>query len=147
MAMINNSKFIYIIYIRTTPERVWAAITNPHLTKQFWGHENISDWKEGSTWKHIADDNKRTVKLVGEVLKVRPRELVLTWADPSNLEDNSHVSFKMELAKEAVCLKVTHNNFKVGSKISDRVKDGWPRVLSSMKSFLETGRGLITWSN
>jgi uncharacterized protein YndB with AHSA1/START domain len=145
--MNNSSKFIYIIYIRTTQERIWAAITNPHLTRQFWGHENISDWKEGSKWQHIADDNKRTIKLVGKIIKFRPKELMLTWANPANLEDNSHVTFKIEHTKEAICLKVIHSDFKVGSKMLDMIKIGWPRVLSSMKSFLETGRALITWDN
>ena len=143
--MINHSKFIYITYIRTTPERIWAAITNPHLTKQFWGYENISDWKEGSPWKHVDNYNKRTVKLVGKILRITPKELILTWASPTNLEDSSQVTFKIKSIKEAVCLQVTHNNFKIGSKTPDMIKDGWPRVLSSMKSFLETGRALITW--
>ncbi len=72
---------------------------------------------------------------------------MLTWTDPDNLEDNSRVTFKIGTAKEAVCLKVMHDNFKVGSKMPEMVKDGWPRVLSSMKSYLETGRALITWDN
>ena len=146
--MINSSKFIYIIHIRTTPERIWAAITNPHLTRQFWGHENISDWQEGSDWRHVADGNKPTVKLVGEVIKAVPqRLLILTWADPRDLQDNSRVTFDIESIDDAVRLRVIHKNFKVGSKMFERIKDGWPRVLSSMKSFLETGRPLITWNN
>ena len=146
--MINSSKFIYIIHIRTTPERIWAAITNPHLTRQFWGHENISDWKEGSDWQHVEVYHRPKLKLVGEVIKAVPQKLlILTWADPHNLPDNSQVTFEIKCAKDVVCLKVIHNNFKVGSKMFGRIKDGWPRVLSSMKSFLETGRPLITWNN
>ena len=144
--MINNSKFIYTIYIRTSPERIWAAITNPFLCKQFWGYENVSDWKEGSTWKHLADDNKRSIKFIGKILKVTPKELMLTWADFNNIEDTSQVTFKIYTVKEAVCLKVIHTNFQVGSKMQEQIKDGWPRVLSSLKSFLETGKALKTWN-
>ena len=70
------------------------------------------------------------------------RRLVLTWADPDDLKDKSRVTFEIEKVKNVVCLTVTHDRFKAGSIMSGKVARGWPRVLSSMKSFLETGKGL-----
>lgn len=148
--MSNNSKFVYTVDIRATPKRIWDAITKPDVTRQFWGHENISNWRQDYEWLHVAVDNNRTVKLVGEVVKVIPQKLlILTWADPMHIEDNSKVTFEIKEIKEknATCLKIIHNNFKVESKMFEDIKVGWPMVLSSMKSFLETGKPLITWNN
>ncbi len=142
--MKNNPKFSYTVYMKATPERIWAVITNPLLSQQYWGHKNISDWKEGSSWQHVANDNKSTVKLVGEVLKFNSKELILTWASPNNLEDKSRVTFKINAIKDAVYLSVTHDNFKDGSKMFKEIMTGWPQVLSNMKSFIETGK---TYSN
>ena len=66
----------------------------------------------------------------------------LSWADPDNLKDKSRVTFELEPIKGQVCLTVTHDHFKAGSKMVGKVSWGWPRVLSSLKSFLETGKGL-----
>ena len=71
-----------------------------------------------------------------------PKRLVLTWADPDNLKDKSRVTFEIEKVGDSVCLTVTHDQFKAGSTMAGKVSWGWPRVLSSMKSFLETGKGL-----
>ncbi len=146
--MTYNSKFIYSIYIRATPKMIWDAITNPKIALKYWRHANISSWSQGSTWTHVANDNGSTVMLVGEVLEVVPHKLLaLTWIDPADIEDKSCVTFKIERIKEAACLKVTHSNFKIKSKMFENIKIGWPRVLSSMKSYLETGKALIIWDN
>ena len=65
-----------------------------------------------------------------------------TWADPDALKDKSRVTFEIEPVKNMVCLTVTHDNFKTGSETAEKVAMGWPRVLSSLKTFLETGKGL-----
>ena len=146
MVTLNNSKFVYIIYIRTTPERIWDSITKPELTRQYWGYENISEWKLGYDWQHVFADNKRKLKQIGEVIKVIPRKLLrLSWVDPHNLNDSSQVTFEIE-SINGIRLKVTHNNFKSGSKMFEQIKDRWPKVLFSMKSFLENGKPLITWN-
>jgi len=89
----------------------------------------------------VAPENE--VWITGEVVEsVPPKRLVLTWADPDDLKDKSRVTFEIEGIKDMVCLTVTHDNFKAGSKMARKVSWGWPRVLSSMKSFLETGKGL-----
>jgi len=137
-------KLVYTTFIRTTPKKLWTAITKPEFTRQYWaGVENVSDWKKGSKWEHIGGDKQREVWITGKVLECTPpKRLVLSWADPDDLADKSRVTFEIEPAEDMVCLTVTHDNFKAGSSMVGKVSGGWPRVLSSMKSFLETGKGL-----
>jgi uncharacterized protein YndB with AHSA1/START domain len=137
-------KQVYTTLIRTTPKKLWEAITKPEFTRQYWaGVENVSDWKKGSKWEHIGGDEKREVWITGKVLECNPpKRLVLSWADPDDLADKSRVTFEIEAIEDMVCLTVTHGNFKAGSTMAGKVSGGWPRVLSSMKSFLETGEGL-----
>ncbi len=137
-------ELIYTTYIRTTPEKLWNAITNPEFARQYWGgNENVSDWNKGSNWQHVANDATRTVRIVGKVLEsVPPKRLVLTWADPANEADVSRVTFEIEPLGDEVRLDVIHGDFKPGSDMVDKVSGGWPRVLSSLKSFLETGKAL-----
>ena len=142
-----TNDFIYTTYIKTTPEKLWAAITNPEFTRQYWGHENISDWKKGSKWQHVAHDDKRTIKLVGEVLESIPsKRLVLSWADPANPADDSRVTFEIDVFEDMVRLNFVYGDFMDGSTMAKKVVSGWPRVLSSMKTFLETGKALNTWA-
>jgi uncharacterized protein YndB with AHSA1/START domain len=135
-------KLVYQTFIRSTPKKTWDAITKPEFCRQYWaGIGNVSDWKRGSKWEHMAPGNE--VWIMGEVVEsIPPKRLVLTWADPDDLKDKSRVTFEIERIKDLVCLTVTHDDFKAGSKMAGKVSWGWPRVLSSMKSFLETGKGL-----
>lgn len=137
-------KLVYKTYIRTTPKKVWTAITKHEFTRQYWaGLATVSDWKKGSPWQLAAEGDKPDIYVTGRVLECVPLKcLVLSWAEPENLADKSRVTFEIEPIKDLVCLTVTHGNFKAGSKIPGKVSGGWPRVLSSMKSFLETGKGL-----
>jgi uncharacterized protein YndB with AHSA1/START domain len=103
----------------------------------------VSDWKKGSPWQHITRGKKPEIYIIGKVLEcLPPKRLVLSWADPDDLADKSRVTFEIEPVKDMVCLTVTHGSFKAGSTMAGKVSWGWPRVLSSMKSFLETGKGL-----
>lgn len=144
----SNSKFVYTLYIAATPEKVWRALLEGELTRQYWGHENVSDWKPGSPWQHVADDGKRTVRLVGEVVEiVPPHRLVLTWADPADAADkakHSRVTFEIEAVADMARLTVTHD--ELSTDMLGKIANGWPRVLSSLKSFLETGKPLKTWA-
>jgi len=135
-------KLVYTTFIRSTPKKTWDAITKPEFTRKYWaGIANVSDWKKGSKWEHVAEGNE--VWITGEVMEsTPPRRLVLTWADPEHLKDKSRVSFEIEPIEDMVCLTVTHDHFKAGSKMAGKVASGWPRVLSSLKSFLEGGKGL-----
>ncbi len=145
-----NDTFVYVTYIATTPEKVWKALIEGELTRQYWKHENVSDWKAGSKWRHVGTDAARTVKLVGEVLESVPnKRLAMTWAEPSDAADktrHSRVAIDIEPVGEMVRLTVTHEDLKPGSEMQRKIAHGWPRVLSSLKTFLETGRPLDTWA-
>jgi uncharacterized protein YndB with AHSA1/START domain len=140
----NKPELVYTTYIKTTPERLWAAITSPEFTRQYCGEgENLSDWKKGSKWQHVSADTERTVRMTGEVLEsLPPTRLVLSWAAPSEPADKSRVTFEIKPIDDMVCLTVLHDDFTTGSAMPGKVAAGWPRVISSLKSFLETGKGL-----
>jgi uncharacterized protein YndB with AHSA1/START domain len=141
-----TTSFMYVTYILSTPEKVFEAITRPDIAKRYWGHENVSDWRPGSSWQHVRANDERTVELVGKVIEVSPpTRLVISWANQSQSEDPeaySRVTFGIEEFNDMVKLTVTHDDLVVGSGMANGVTKGWPIVLSSMKSFLETGRGL-----
>ena len=146
----SNSRFVYTVYIAATAERVWEALLDGEMTRQYWGHETVSDWKPGSRWEHRRFDAARTVAVAGEVVEsAPPRRLVLTWADPAEAADkakHTRVTFEIETVADMVRLTVTHDDLKPGSDMLRKITNGWPRVLSSLKSFLETGRPLKTWA-
>ena len=139
---------VYVMYIAATIAEVWNGLNDPALTKRYWGnHHNASDWTVGSPWAHQDADSQR-VDVVGEVLESdRPNKLVLSWAFPAEAEDSSkvsRVSFELTQAGEAVRLTVTHEGLQPGSPMEVGVSEGWPVVLSSLKSILETGKPLRT---
>ena len=138
-----KQKQVYTMFIRSTPKKTWDAITKPEFTREYWGGmANVSDWKTGSKWEHLPkDDNDPWI--VGKVVEsTPPKRLVLTWADPEKLKDESRVIFEIEAVEDMVCLVVTHDHFKDRSTMAGKVARGWPLVLSSLKTFLETGKGL-----
>lgn len=138
--------FVYVTYIHSTPEKVFEAITKPDVARRYWGHENVSDWTVGSKWEHIRANDERTVQLVGKVIEVSPpRRLVISWANASQAADpasHSRVTFEIVEYDEMVRLTVTHDDLIAGSGMASGVSKGWPAVLSSLKSLLETGKGL-----
>lgn len=141
-----TTRFVYVTYIFATPEKVFEAITRPEVARRYWGHENVSDWKPGSGWQHIRADDARTVDLVGKVLEIAPpRRLVISWANASEAADPtrySRVTFDIEDCDATVRLTVTHDDLEAGSGMDKGIRQGWPIVLSSLKSFLETGRAI-----
>ncbi|MBO9647626.1 MAG: SRPBCC family protein [Variovorax sp.] len=141
-----KTSFIYVTYIRSTPEKVFEAIMKPEVTRRYWGHENVSDWKPGSTWQHVRDNEQRTVNIVGKVVEVSPpTRLVISWASPDQAADPdsySRVTFDVAPYDDMVRLTVTHDELEVGSGMAKGVTQGWPVVLSSLKSLLETGQGI-----
>jgi len=137
--------FVYVTYISTTPEKVYDALLDPEMTKLFWGRaRNVSDWKPGSRWSHQNYDDDRDVNVVGEVVEAdRPRRLVLTWQSTQSAmasEAPTRVTFVLEPAFGAVRLTVTHEGLTPGSAMAKGVTTGWPAVLSSLKTLLETGQ-------
>ena len=141
-----KTSFVYVTYIRSTPEKVFEAITKPEIARRYWGHENVSDWRPGSTWQHVRANDERTLQLVGKVVEVSPpTRLVITWANPAQADDpdsTSRVTFDVAPYDEMVRLTVIHDELEVGSAMAKGIQQGWPIVLSSLKSLLETGQGI-----
>ena len=154
-----DTEFVYTTYIRTTPERLWQALTDPAFTRRYWGVAVESDWAAGSTmaWEErgvrIADPAQ--VVLESEP----PRRLSYTWhtftrefADAHGLGDEflaevanerrSKVTFDIEPRGEVVKLTVVHDGFEPGSTVLEMVTEGWPQLLASLKTLLETGDAL-----
>lgn len=142
-----KTKYVYVTYIASTPEKVFRALTEPEITRQYWGMENVSDWKPGSPWRHT---DGKTLRMVGEVIEhAPPRRLVISWAWPQEASDRTkrtRVAFDLESKEAMVKLTVTHDELEPGSEMERGITEGWPRVLSSLKSFLETGKGLDIWA-
>ncbi len=144
----SKPSFVYVTYIRATPEKVFDAITDRELTAQYWGHRNASDWKVGSAWEHRRIDGSDAVDIVGTVIENdRPRRLVISWASPGDAADRektSRVVFDIEAYKaDAVKLTVTHSELEPDSGMLRGISAGWPLVLSALKSFLETGTSTL----
>jgi uncharacterized protein YndB with AHSA1/START domain len=143
----SKPQFVYVTHIKTTPEQLWEALRDPELTRRYWSrHRNASDWQVGSKWEHQNYDDATIVDIVGEVIEsVPPKRLVISWADPREAGDPSkysRVTFEIEPAYGSVQLTVTHENLEAGSKMLAGISKGWPIVLSSLKSILETGEPL-----
>ena len=146
-----KSSFVYVTFIRTSPDRLWSALTSPEFTKQYWfGMHCESDWKAGSSWKLLFADGR--VADAGEVAEAdRPRRLVIKWRNEwkpeLKAEGYSRCTFELEPVVETgddvVKLSITHEIDRPGSHLIDAVSGGWPRVLSNLKSLLETGRVLL----
>jgi uncharacterized protein YndB with AHSA1/START domain len=138
-----NSEFMYVTYIRTTPEQLWSALTNVEFMKQYWfGMHCECDWKVGSSWKLVFADGR--IADAGEVVEVDPpKRLVLKWRNEWNpemkAEGYSRCTFDLEPMTGAVKLTVTHAMDRAQSKFVGAVSGGWPKILSNLKSLLETG--------
>ena len=135
-----RTEFIYVTYIRTTPEKLWEALTSSEFTKQYWAQLE-SDWRPGK----LTFAEGRTAD-AGEVLESDPpRRLVLKWRNEFRPELKADgytlCTFDVEPEGEMVRLTVTHEAERP-HKLIEAVSQGWPRVLSSLKSLLETGKGL-----
>ena len=136
--------YVYVTYIKSTPEKVWHALTDPDLTAEYWGHHNVSkDWRVGSEWQHQRTDGSGIADVVGTVVESEPpTRLVTTWAAPGNESgEPSRVSFDIEPHGEIVRLTVTHEDLANEAEY-DGISKGWPAVLANLKSLLETGQPL-----
>jgi uncharacterized protein YndB with AHSA1/START domain len=142
--MTTKASFVYVTYILATPEKVYDALLDSEMTKQFWGwHKNVSDWKAGSEWRHVDYDDDSKVALVGTVVEVeRPRLLVLTWQQPGATTPASRVTFEIAQFEDSVKLTVSHTELDLESPMYRGISQGWPAILSSLKTLLETGKPL-----
>ena len=146
----NKPKFVYVIYIRTTPEKLWAALTDAQTIRKFWfGITAESDFRPGSSWRLKFEDG-RTAD-TGEILEAEPpKRLVIRWRNEFKPEIKaegwSRCTMEIEMAEyypdfggSAVKLTITHELEGEGTKLIEAVSGGWPKVLSNLKSLLETG--------
>ncbi len=142
----NGDRFVYVTYIRATAEQLWTALTDPDFTARYWfGVRLESTWKEGAGWKMAYRDGRVTD--LGEVLEVeKPHRLVLSWRhqwrEDLKAEGEVRATFTLEPAGEMVKLTVVHESPRAPSKVIEAVSGGWPQILSSLKSLLETGAAL-----
>lgn len=135
-----TNDFIYTTYIKSTPEKIWEAITTPEFTRQYTGHEYVSDWKKGSTWE-MRRNKDNSVNVTGKVIEsAAPKRLVLGWAESDKPSDQSQVAFEIEPVDQMVRLTVTHS--QLSDYMGGRVSHGWPIVLSGLKTLLETDKPL-----
>ncbi len=138
-------EFVYTVYIAVPAERVWNALVDSDITRKYWGHENRSDWQPGSRWEHVRVGPGGEVDVAGKVIEVDPpHRLVTSWHAPNDEGDaarTSRVTYEITPMGEESKLVVTHSELNEPGMRAG-VSSGWPLVLSSLKSFLESGRGL-----
>jgi uncharacterized protein YndB with AHSA1/START domain len=142
----SKPKFVYVIYIASTPDKVFKALTEHDATAKYWfGNAATSDWKVGSP---IEFRREGKLILQGKILEYdAPRRLSYTFHsmhEPhSGKEPPSRVVFALEKQKDQVKLVVTHDDFIEGSKVFESISNGWPLVLSNLKSYLELNRAVL----
>jgi uncharacterized protein YndB with AHSA1/START domain len=146
----NGDRFVYVTFIRTTPQKLWDALTKPEFTRQYWaGTWQESEWKEGADWRIMIPGGR--VADSGKILEIDPpRRLVVSWRNEFTelrAEGYSRATFGLEQQAELVKLTVTHEIDKKGSKFIQAVSEGWPGILSSLKSLLETGESHVATRN
>jgi uncharacterized protein YndB with AHSA1/START domain len=138
-----QSTFVYVTYIRTTPEKLWSALTDVEFMKQYWfGMSCESKWTAGSPWRMVSGDGK--VYDDGEIVEAEPpRRLVIRWRHQNKpelkAEGDSLCTMELEPTGPAVKLSITHTIEREPSKFIEAVSGGWPKILSNLKSLLETG--------
>ncbi|MGV1756203.1 SRPBCC family protein [Rhizobium sp. A22-96] len=138
-----GSKFVYVTFIRTTPEKLWSALTTPEFIKQYWfDMVHHTEWRVGSPWKMLFPDGR--VADAGEIAEFDPpKRLAFKWRNEwrPDLKDEgwSRCVMELEPAGETVKLTVRHTIEVENSKFIDAVSGGWPKILSNLKSLLETG--------
>jgi uncharacterized protein YndB with AHSA1/START domain len=140
----SKPEFVYVIYIASTPEKVFEALTDAKMSERYWhGNSVVSDWKIGSpfTLRLAHHDGDVT----GEVLEYDPpRRLVYSFRahDGSDGGKPSRVTFELEPQRDQVRLTMVHDRFEPGSPVLEKVSMGWPLILSSLKSYVECGKVL-----
>ncbi|MGV3722293.1 MAG: SRPBCC family protein [Actinomycetota bacterium] len=142
-----SSRFVYVTYIRTTTEKLWRALLEPEFTRQYWANLTLeSEWKPGAPWRSMIPDGR--VGDAGEVLEIEPeKRLVVSWRNefmPELREEGySRLTYELEPVGESVKLTVIHEMDRPESKLIEAVSGGWPHILASLKSLLETGESLV----
>ena len=148
MSQSAESSFVYVTFIRTTAERLWSALTDPSQMKEYWfGMQIKTEWKAGAEWQMVFPDGR--VADTGEILEVdQPKRIRLKWRNEFKpelkAEGFSLCTMEIEPAGAAVRLTITHTIERAHSKFIRAVSGGWPKILSNLKSLLETGEVALT---
>jgi uncharacterized protein YndB with AHSA1/START domain len=143
-----KSRFVYVTFIKTTPDALWAALTTSAFMKQYWFGVSIeTDWKVGSPWKMVRENGELTD--TGEVIEAdKPRHILLKWRNEFRpdlkAEGYAFCAYDIEQVDGAVKLTVTHTSDVEDAKLIVAVSGGWPRILSNLKSLLETGATILS---
>jgi len=143
-----SSSFVYVTYIRTTPEKLWSALTDPALVRKYWlGVHQETDWKVGSPWRLIFEDGR--VADTGEIVEFEPlKRIVINWRNEfrSELKEEgvARCTIELEPRDGAVKLTIAHVMDRPKAKFIEAVSVGWPMILSNLKSLLETGEIVVT---
>jgi uncharacterized protein YndB with AHSA1/START domain/DNA-binding transcriptional ArsR family regulator len=143
----NPMEKVFEIYIRTTPERLWEAITDPEVRSKYqFGVRVASDWKPGSGIE-LTHANAPGPLGEGEVLEADPprrlvHSMVALWSDDAKAEGTSRVTWEIEPVGDSCRLTLTHDELREGA--SEEIYGGWPMILSGLKTWLETGELLTT---
>src|SRR5262245_36321089 len=142
----NGDRFVYVTFIRTSPEKLWDALIKPEFTRQYWfGSSLDSNWDRGSSWQLKTPDGRLTD--AGKVVEIdKPRRLVLSWRHElmpqMRDEENARAIFELEPQGDVGKLTVTHESATKDSKLIKGVSNGCPIILASLKSLLETGESI-----
>jgi uncharacterized protein YndB with AHSA1/START domain len=142
-----KSIFVYVTYIRATPEKVWAALTDPGQAEKFWpGARPEADWKPGGAWRLVFPDGRTADQ--GEIVEFNPpKKLAIHWRNEFmpdfKAEGWTLCTMEIEPQGQAVKLTVRHSMDREGSKFIQAVSDGWPQIMANLKSFLETGEVVL----
>ncbi|ANN72636.1 SRPBCC family protein [Bordetella bronchialis] len=142
-----RSTFVYVAYIRTTPEKLWSALTDPAFMEQYWfGMHCESAWTAGSSWTLLSSDGR--VFDAGEIVEADPpRRLAIRWQNEFRpelkAEGPSLCTMELEAVEDAVKLSITHTIERDPSRLIEAVSGGWPKVISNLKSLLETGSAVL----
>jgi len=142
-----RSTFVYVSYIRTTPEKLWSALTDADYMKQYWfGVHCESQWIAGSSWKMVGASGQITD--AGEIVEADPpRRLVIRWRHHNKPElkeeGDSLCTMELDPIGPVVRLSITHTIEREPSNFIVAVSGGWPKIISNLKSLLETGSTVL----
>lgn len=143
-----RSTFVYVAYIRTTQQRLWSALTeDAEFMKEYWfGMHCQSQWKAGSAWKLVAGDGQ--ILDDGEIVEAEPpRRLVIRWQHQRKpelkIEGASLCTIELEPFGTSIKLSITHTIEREHSKLIEAVSGGWPKIISNLKSLLESGSTVL----
>jgi len=138
-----RSTFVYVTYIRTTSQKLWSALIDAEYQKRDWvGMHCESQWTAGSSWKMVSGDGQ--IFDAGAIVEAEPpRRLVIRWQNQMKpelkAEGESLCTMELEPSGTAVKLTITHTIERDPSKFIAAVSGGWPKIMSNLKSLLETG--------